>query len=223
MSSIAQTFSPAFYAPSKRKTTYITLKDGTEVSVRVKKFYRKRGLIKKLKIISSSSGKKVKINPKEIDYMYVAPSAFGKLTQKIGAATDLTRIQDNELSSEHLNNGYLYMESSRVQIKKKKVMDIMLQVMNPTFSKKIKVYDDPFARETYGVGVGPVTLAGGLDKSYYIKKAGEEIARRIKKAEYKRDMDELFSECPSVIQKYGDTPQWSEFEQFIYDYSIMCD
>ena len=66
-------------------------------------------------------------------------------------------------------------------------------------------------------------VAGGLDKSYYIKKNGEDLARRIKKKEYKKDIEELFAECPAVIEKYKDDPKWVEFEQFVYDYSTMCD
>ena len=63
-----------------------------------------------------------------------------------------------------------------------------------------------------------MTLAGGLAKSYYIKKKGEDVARRIKKKEYKKDMEELFGDCKEVVKKYGADPKWSEFEKFIYDY-----
>ncbi len=222
-SSIAQTFAPAFNGVSKKKTTYITLKNGEEKEVIIKKLFFKKGLIDDLKVVEAGSEAKTKINPEDIDFMYVPPSAFAKLTQTLEAANDLTRIQDGELSSEHLDNGYLYMESSNVQIKKGKTQYCMLQLMNPTFSKKIKVYNDPFAGETASVGIGGLTVAGGLDKSYYIKKEGEDLARKIKKKDYKRDMTELFSECPAVIEKYGETPQWSEFEQFIYDYSTICE
>jgi len=219
----AQTFTPAFEGFSRKKTTYITLKNGEEISCMVKKLFFKKGLIDDLKIVKASDGKKIKINPEDIDHMYIPPSNLAKLSQKMEAASDLNRIRDNELSSEYLDDGYLYMESSKVQVKKKKVQYCMLQVMNPTFSKKIKVYNDPFARKTAGIGVGGMTLAGGLDKSYYIKKEGEEIARKIEKKDYKRNMDELFSECPQVIEKYGENPKWSEFEKFIYDYSTMCE
>lgn len=68
-----------------------------------------------------------------------------------------------------------------------------------------------------------MTVAGGLDKSYYIKKSGEDLARRIKKKEYKKDMEELFVECPAIIEKYKEDPKWSEFEQFVFDYSTMCE
>lgn len=173
-------------------------------------------------MVKSSDGKKVKINPADIDHMYVPPSNLAKLSQAMDAATDLTKLQDGELSSEHLDDGYLYMESSNVQVKKNKTQYCMLQVMNPTFSKNIKIFNDPFAKESAGIGIGGMTVAGGLAKSYYVKKNGEELAKRIKKKEYKKDMEELFSECTAVIEKYQDKPAWSEFEQFIYDYSTMC-
>ncbi|WP_339924475.1 hypothetical protein [uncultured Cyclobacterium sp.] len=222
-SSIAQTFSPAFQGYSRKKTTYITLKDGSELSVVIKKLFFKKGLIDDLKVEKSSDGQKIKINPEDIDHMYVPPSALSKISQKLDASSDLQKIQDNELSGEHLDDGYLYMESSNVQVKKNKTQYCMMQVMNPTFSKKIKVYNDPFAKESASIGFAGMTVAGGLDKSYYIKKNGEDIARRIKKKEYKKDIEELFAECPAVIEKYKDSPKWMEFEEFIYDYSTLCD
>ncbi|MGB3618825.1 MAG: hypothetical protein WBA12_11960 [Catalinimonas sp.] len=222
-STAAQTFAPAFQGFSKKKTTYITLKDGTEMSVLVKRLFFKKGLIDDLKVVADGSDEKIKINPEDIDFMYIPPSGLAKFNQKMDALGDIRKMQDGELSSEHLEDGYLYMESSKVQVKKDKVQYCMLQVMNPTFSGKITVYNDPYSRESAGVGVAGMTVAGGLEKSYYIKKEGEEIARRIKKKEYKRDMEELFAECPAVLKKYNEQPKWSEFEQFIYDYSVMCD
>jgi len=221
-SAFAQKFSPAFQGFSKKKPTYITLQNGEEKTVIIKRLFFKKGLIDDLKV-ETEGGDKVKINPEEISHMYIPPSNLAKVSQKLDAATDLTKIQDNELSSEHLNDGYLYMESSNVEIKKGKTQFCMLQVMNPTFSKKIKVYNDPFARESAGVAVGGMTVAGGLDKSYYIKKDGEDTARKIKKKEYRQDMEILFSECPAVLEKYSRNTQWSDFEQFIYDYSTMCE
>lgn len=72
------------------------------------------------------------------------------------------------------------------------------------------------------VGAGSMKLAGGLAKSYYIKKSTEEVAIRITKKEYKKEMAEIFAECPDLIAKYGEDPSWSQFEQFIVDYSLMC-
>lgn len=219
---MAQTFSPAFNGFSRKKPTFITLKNGNELTVTIKKLKFKKGLIDELKVEPVNGKKKIKFNPEDISHMYVPPSALAKIGQAMDAATDLTKIQDGELDSGHLDDGYLYMESSNVQVKKKKQQYCMLQLMNPGFSGAIKVYNDPFANESASVGVGGMTLAGGLDKSYYIKKAGEDVARRIKKKEYKKDMDTLFGECSEVLTKYGASPAWVDFEKFIYDYSTMC-
>lgn len=219
---MAQTFSPPFNGFSRKKPTFITLKNGEEVTVIIKNLKFKKGLIDELKVAPVNGKKKVKINPEDISHMYVPPSALAKMGQALDAMHDVTKIRDGELNSKHLDDGYLYMESSNVQVKKKKQQYCMLQLMNTSFSGAIKVFNDPFAGETASVGIGGITVAGGLAKSYYIKKSGEDVARKIKKKEYKNDMDILFKECPDLIKKYGSAPKWAEFEMFIFDYSTMC-
>ncbi len=219
---MAQTFSPAFQGFSRKKPTFITMKDGSEITVTIKNLKFKRGLIDEMKVAPVTGKKKIKLNPEDISHMYVPPSALAKLGQALDAATDLTKIQDGELDSGHLDDGYLYMESANVQVKKKKQQYCMLQLMNPTFSSAIKVYNDPFAGESISVGVGGMTVAGGLAKSYYIMKASEDVAKKIKKKEYKNDMDMLFGECSDLLSKYGANPKWTEFEMFIFNYSTMC-
>ncbi len=49
-----------------------------------------------------------------------------------------------------------------------------MQLVNPRFSKVISVYSDPFAKETSSIGIGGLKLAGGIAKSYYLKK-GEKM------------------------------------------------
>lgn len=217
----AQTFAPAFAGYSKKKLTYITLKDGTELTVNIKGLSYKKGLIDDMKIINEA-GDKVKINPEDISHMYIPPSGLAKFNQIMDAATDVSKIADNELSTEHLEDGYLYMESCEVQVKKSKTQHCMVQLMNPSFSNMVKVYNDPYSGETAGAGVGGVTVVGGLAKSYYIKIGDNEVAQKIKKKEYKKDMDLIFTDCDEVVKKYGADPSWSEFEQFIYEYTIKC-
>ncbi len=218
----AQTFSPAFAGYSRKKTTYITMKDGTEHSVFIKNLKFKKGLIDELKVEQASNGKKVKINPEDIDHMYVPPSALAKVAQVTDAMTDINKIQDGELDNTHLDDGYLYMESSNVQVKKKKTQYCMLQLMNPTFSKSVQVYNDPLSNESAGIGVAGINVAGGLAKSYYIKLAGQDTAMRISKKDYKKEMEEIFTDCSKVVGKYSADPKWVEFEQFIFDYTTQC-
>lgn len=197
------------------------MEDGAEKEGKLKGYKVDKGLIKEIKI-RDENNKKVRIDPEKIKHMYIPPSKLGKLAQTLDAASDLTKIQDGELNQTYLTDGYVYMEKTEVQIKKKKTDSYMMQLINPQFSKKIKVYADPNAKETIGAGVGGMTLVGGLDKSYYIKKAGEDVAVRLKKKDYKEQFNEIFAECPTLIEKYGANPRWADLEKLIYEYSTEC-
>jgi len=195
--------------------------DGTEMEVKLKGYKVQKGLIKEIKV-RDEADKKIRIDPAKIKHMYIPPSKLAKFNQKLDAATDLTKIQDGELNQTYLTDGYVYMEKSVVQIKKKSQGSYVMQLINPAFSGKIKVYADPNAKETFSVGVGGMTLAGGLDKSYYIKKASEDVAIRFYKKDYKKQFNELFADCPSLIEKYGSSPKWEDLEQVIYEFSTDC-
>ncbi len=216
----SQSFVPGFASFSGKKSTYITMEDGTEIEGFIKKFSLKKGLIEEIKI-KGLNDKKVKINPEKIKFIYVPPSGLAKLANRIEAASDLKKLQDGELVSQYLDDGYLFMEKSKVKVKKK-TDNYIMQLVNPSYSGKIKIYNDPRAKEGASVGVGGMKLAGGLEKSYYMKKKGEDVAVRITKKDYKKEMTEIFSECPELLKKYADDPKWSKFEMFVYDYSVMC-
>ncbi|MCY7356918.1 MAG: hypothetical protein LH609_05510 [Rudanella sp.] len=47
--------------------------------------------------------------------------------------------------------------------------EVLVQLVNPGFESRIRVYDDPFATETMGVGFVGVQLTGGMDKSFYLR------------------------------------------------------
>jgi hypothetical protein len=91
--------------------------------------------------------------------------------------------------------------------------------LNASFYSKIKVYHDPFASESMGIAVGGITVAGGLDKSYYIKKSDDELAIRLFKRDYNEMFVTLFGDCPEVMGAYGDNIKWSELETHIYEYT----
>ncbi|MCF6361547.1 MAG: hypothetical protein L3J29_12400 [Cyclobacteriaceae bacterium] len=217
----AQSFVPGFTSFSGKKTTYITLEDGTTLEGRLKSLKFKKGLIEELKI-KDLNDKKIKIDPEDIKFMYVPPSGLQKLSNRLEAVSDLKKLQDGELTTQYLDDGYMYMEKSKVRVKAKKTGSYMMQLVNPSYSGKIKIYNDPKAKEGASIGVAGMKVAGGLEKSYYMKKKGEDVAIKITKKEYKKEMAEIFAECPELLKKYGENPNWSEFEMFIYDYSIMC-
>lgn len=201
---------------SDEKDSYITLMDGTELVGRVKDLDRKKGLFEEV-TIKLEDGKKTKLKPEDIKYMYLPPSGYSKLMTGMENATDINKMQkDASSSSALMRPGYFYFESSEVLLKKQK-MTLLLQMMNPSFSSKIKVFNDPYAKETMSVGIGGMTMAGGDAKSYYVK-VGDEPAFRLYKKNYDEELEHLYQSCPALKSQFPDGMFWSKFAKHVLAY-----
>jgi hypothetical protein len=202
---------------SRSKTAYVTLQDGTTVEGEISKLKRKKGLIEEIRI-EKENGDKVKIEPTNVAFMYLPPSGFDKLDRAMEEAFD-TQLWDNEeVESELIQEGYAYFEQAQVLVKKKE-QTMLMQLLNPHFASKLKVYHDPFAKETASVGVGGFTVAGGIDKSYYVQQ-GDETAFRLYKKDYKKEQfAQMWKDCPAVAEQYGEDIDWDELVKHIMAYS----
>ncbi len=199
--------SPSF-SFSHKKTAYITLTDGTEVKGTIKDIDRKKGLIEEIKI-KDENGKKRDFAPKEISFMYLPPSGLDNLTKALDAIHDVQKWSDEKLDQDLINQGYVYFETSNVKIKKK-TSKMLMQLLNPSFSKSVKIYHDPLAKETMSVGVGAITVAGGNEKSYYISVAGA-TAYKLEKKNYKAEFTPLWKSCANVAKSYPEV-KWIELK-----------
>ena len=215
----AQSFVRPVNAFSHKKTSYITLENGKEVKGTIKDLDWKKGLIEEVKIMDQN-GKKIKIKPEEIKHMYLMPTALSKATGVLSAAYDATKWTNEELNNEQLSQGYVYLEKSDVRIKKK-TRTLMVQLLNPQFSDKIKVYHDPISGETMGASVGGIKVTETLPKSFFIKKPGETVAFEVKKKNYSDEFARLFNDCPELTKKYGKA-KWMEIEDHMYEYGQLC-
>lgn len=216
----AQRFSPHFSRFSRQKTAYLTLQDGTELQGNVKDYDWKKGLIKKIKF-EDLDGNKVKIKPDQIQHMYVVPTMMAKLEAADEFLTDAKQWDSgNDLDKDIIGKGYVYLEKTKVRIKKK-THELVMQLANPTVAGKVRVYHDPMAKETMSLSVAGVDVAGGEKKTYYLK-LGTDIAYRLHKKNYKDQFKLIFKGCPELIEKYGEHPQWYDFEKHIYEYAEIC-
>ncbi|MDG1333269.1 MAG: hypothetical protein P8P74_13120 [Crocinitomicaceae bacterium] len=224
LSATAQSFSVPLDGFSKKKTSYLHMEDGTVSEGLLGGFKRAKGQIETVKMKSESGGK-IKIDPVKIKFMYIPPSALGKLSAANDRAGNLKKWDaPSNMDSTLMGKGYVYFEKMTTQIKKKKTEDLMLQMLNTSFSSKIKVFYDPFAKETIGLEVGGVTVAGGLDKSYYVQKVGStDPAYKLEKKNYKEQFSVLFGDCDEFVAKFGDKIKWSDLETHIYEYTQMCE
>ena len=213
--SAQQLLSPS-YSFSHKKTSYITMADGSEIKGNLKDIDRKKGLIKYVKI-KDGSGKKHKLKPDNIKHMYLPPSGLDKYMKATSFLTNAQKWNDQKLDQDLLNQQYVYFENTNVKIKKKQ-RPMLMQLLNPTFSSKVKVYHDPLAKHTQSIGVGSVTVAGGNAKSYYVQAGSDEAAYRLKKNRYKKEFTPMWDDCKTVIGKYTQI-RWSDLTQHIIDYT----
>jgi hypothetical protein len=168
---------------SFKKTSIINLKNGDKIEGQIKNMKVKKGLVKE--VVVKVGDEKRKIPAGEIANMYVAQNNLAKIGTEMASFYDvenhLTENQFDGDESEYLKDGYTYYESHLTEYRKGKELDVLLLMVNPFFSSKIKVFHDPFAQETASAGVGPMKI-GGHAKSYFIKK-GDGKVYRIKKKE----------------------------------------
>jgi hypothetical protein len=214
-----QQFFPGADGFSHKKISYFTLNDGSEIEGTIKDIDRKKGLIEEVKI-KDAKGDKIKIQAEEIKEMYLPKSGLQKFADSYDFIHDARAWSDTSVEREYIQEGYVYFVQTDVKVKKKN-RTLLMQMVNPSFSADIKVYHDPRAGETTSFSVGGIDVAGGNEKSYYVQK-GEETAFRLKKKHYDDHFETLFGDCPQLMQKHGEDPDWDDFAQHIATYTENC-
>ena len=202
------------------KECKIKLKDGTVVMGINDDLDRKKGQIYSIEIKDSKTGKKKEYESDEIDEMYLMPSGFDKFTKKSAAVSDL-RSYTNKNLDKILDQGYVFFKNQSVSLKnKKKEKEYLMQLVNPEFCSVIQVFGDNMARESASIGFGPLKMAGGLDKSFYVKK-GDEIFW-LKKSDFDEGYDKLFADSPEFVAKYPKKGvAWRNLNLYIYEYTKL--
>lgn len=218
LSVTAQQLLKPFESVSHKKTTYITMDDGTEVQGTVKDLDRKKGLIEEIKI-KTKDGKKKVVPIDKINFTYLPQSGLDKLSKGLDFAYDVQQWDSGLYDQDRLKDGYAFFEKSQVMVKKKE-RTLLMQLLNPGTCSRLKVYHDPFARETMSLGVAGMTMAGGDDKSYYIRK-DDGMAVRVMKKNYDEQFDTLFGDCAEIKEKYGEM-RWKDFVDALTEYNTVC-
>jgi len=214
---IAQKFVEGAHRFSDGKISYLYLEDGTIVKGYIDDLDRKKGLIEEVVLKDSITKKKVTYKPEQIKNMYLPPSGFDKFTKGYDKIYDVQKWEDDNVNAQFIKEGYVLFEKSDVMIKKKK-FTLLLQLVNPGFSEKVRVYLDPNASETTSYGVGGFTLAGGDAKSYYVKK-GNEVAFKLQKKNYEEEYKHLFGDCAKYYDANLKKFDWEDLAKNIYDFS----
>jgi len=220
VATFAQSFNAPFDSFSGKKTAYLTLEDGSKLEGTIDDIDRKKGLIEEITLKDAASGKKRKLTPEQVKSMYLPPSGFSKLSTATDQAMTASKWDNTEIQSDLMKDGYAYFEKISVVVGKK-TLPMLMQLINPGFSSKVRVYHDPMATETGGIALGGIQMTGGDDKSYYVKK-GDKPAMRVKKKNYDDEFKNIFSDCPAFLEKNQKGERWKHFEMHVFTYTQEC-
>lgn len=211
-------FDPAYNTYSRKKTAYVTLKDGTKLEGLVAGLDRKKGQIRGIEFKLEGEKKKKEIAASEIADLYMAPAGLDKLQKQNDFFNDATKWGKSD-ASQYISKGYTLYTNQTISLKNKKdEMELLMQVVNPRYNQVIEVFSDPFAKETASFGVGSMKLAGGIAKSYYVKKGDQVIW--LTKANFDDYWEMLFMDNDKFKEKYGDGKyKWSLLGVYILDYT----
>lgn len=99
----------------------------------------------------------------------------------------------------------------------------LMQLLNPDFCGKIKVYVNPNANETGSMELNGLSLTGGEDTSYLVVTEGNQ-AELYKKMKYNKEaLTRLYKDCDEFVDEYaGEKFKWKDFSEHVFVYDQLC-
>lgn len=213
-SALAQQLLPAMETFSHSKPGYLITVKGERIEFTLKDLDRKKGLIINVEG-KTLDGKKFEYKAEDIAELALAPSELAKVAAFADATESVLNTAKTDTKGFRRDLVYFFQEVTDA----KKKRTTLMQLLNPTFSDKIRIYHDPFAAETGGISVGNIQVTGGLDKSYYIKTNGK--VTRLYKKDYDDEFKKMFGTCPELLAKYKNF-NWRDLNEHVFFFQNQC-
>lgn len=93
------------------------------------------------------------------------------------------------------------------------------QVRNPTFARRLELFDDPYTGRGATGGLGGMMAAGG-GASWLVRRVEEAEAIRVTRESYPRQWDALFGDCPALVRP--DLPRFEDLVADLYAHDRAC-
>ncbi len=216
----AQSFNKTFTGFSKKKPAYFEKQDGTKIEGYLMSAKKKDGLFETIKI-KKTTGEKIEINASSLSSMYLAPSAYATMENILIQDDELDTLKNQtNIDLSLIKDGYVFFEKVPT-ILKDETAEVMLQLLNPHFSSRIRVYDNPFSENSM-IAIGSISLMKGA-RSYYIRKTSDSSAYKLYSWDYAEKFPDLFGDSEEFMSSNKDNPIWVNLEKNIYDYTLLMD
>ncbi|MDW3193332.1 MAG: hypothetical protein R8G66_13250 [Cytophagales bacterium] len=195
----------------------ITLKDGNEIQGRVTSVMSVNGTIRSITVRDVDKNK-FKFKAEEMQVMKVRMTELAKL-ESIGNSSSSLMEMLNADFEEIISREWVIYEQALLP--KKKTKYALLQLLNPGFDSRIKIYQNPDANETGETSIGGFAVTGGEDTSYLMVKDGAKSAK-VKKASYRKSFPEIFDGC-EALNEYKDKPKFRDFAAHVFLFNKECE
>lgn len=212
----AQEFAETNATFSYKKTAYVYLENGDSVVGVITKIGYKKGIVDEVKIKKEGEKKAIEIDLNTIKMAYFPVANLALFQNKLAVATDRRKMESSRVNENLLKDGYVLFEKTETILKGKSEI-LMLELINPAFCSKIRVYKNPVGSESTSYGIKGFTVAGGEDLSYYIKVANK-AAIKVKRGNFKDYIKDIFGDCPTLESRLQDKYDWSDLAKYIYEH-----
>ena len=168
--------------------------------------------------IKLDNGEKIKYAPDQVVSMRIKSSDLLKLFMVTEAGSSISEMANTNFN-DIINRQLVIFETALTP--KKNDTKRLLQLLNAGFDSRLKVFADPQQRPG-GLNVGGLQLTGGEDKAYLFVKGGEK-AFTVKKGSYSKNFEELFGDCPKMIEAYKNNKiKWDDVALHVFYYNQFC-
>lgn len=200
------------------KPCVVTLVSGEEVKGSLRGAVIINGYLDRI-TVKKENGEKLKLKPADISRLIVKASRLAKLTMIADASVsikELTKANFDEI----VNREYIIFETAMRSNKAGKLR--LMQLLNPGFDTKIKVFANPNANETGGLSVSGVKLTGGAKRSYLFLENGTKTII-VRKSNYKKNFEELYQNCPKMLAVFsGEKVKWDDVAGHVFAFERSC-
>ena len=197
---------------------HVTLNNGEEYKGKLSTAVFSGGSIRSL-TVKHEDGTKHKYKAEDVKRLLIRLGELAKIETIMESTTSIQELVNLDFN-EIIEREYIIFEQALLPKKKDKYA--LLQLLNPGFDNRIKVYENPTGQETGTMSVGDVTVTGGMEKSYLVVKDGEK-SMKVKKGKYNKNFQTLFGDCEEMMKMYVDQKvKFNHMAYHVLHYDIIC-
>jgi hypothetical protein len=216
-------FSQSFLMPLQdipaSQQIYVVTKNNQTIYGKMRMSVWMTGQLKSFTMISED-GEKLKYKAEEVQELGVRMNDWVRLQLRGEAMSSIKKAQNTDMDV-LLNREWILFE--QVMMPGNKAKYSLLQILNPGFDNKIKVFENPRAAKTAKTSVGGFAITGGEDRAFLVSKEGKQ-SFVVKKGSYDKSFGDLYGSCPQLVKEFsGEKIQFKNMAQHVMYFEENCD